>query len=209
MRWKRGGAIGILGCILWVGCGSTVSESDSSTTSEGTEGSSSSSTSQSGSGGSSSGNTDANGSGGASTTSANASGGANSSTGGTDASGSGGASSTGAGGSGGALSSTGAGGSGGASAQADACDVIDGRTYWSVDELECGLGPNGVVNCKWSIGFLAGVFEWSYSDVGEAGRYFCEGDVIMGVASGQRSLEGSLDRATGELIWEGEVYALQ
>jgi hypothetical protein len=69
------------------------------------------------------------------------------------------------------------------------------------------LGPDGVVNCNWSIQFLAGVFLWSYSDVGETGSYTCEGDTIMGVASGQRALQGFLDRTTDELTWDGVVYS--
>ena len=57
-----------------------------------------------------------------------------------------------------------------------------------------------------SIEFLAGVFLWNYSDVGETGSYTCDGNRILGKA-GQRELEGSLDRTTGELTWDGVAYS--
>src|SRR5690606_6064044 len=101
---------------------------------------------------------------------------------------------------------TGSGGSGGSSSESDACQIIDGETYSSVDELECGQGPGGPVYCNWSIEFLAGVFLWNYSDVGETGSYTCDGDSVFGTA-GQRELEGSLDGTTGELTWDGVVYS--
>lgn len=157
--------------------------------------------------------TDANSSGGASTANANGSGGGASTT---DADSSGGASTTNTsggatGGSGGAAEtnstgSAGSGGSGGTTSQTDTCEVIDGQTYWSVDELECGLGPEGVVTCNWSIEFLAGVFLWSYSDIGETGSYTCEGDDIIGMAGG-REVQGFLDRTSGELTWDGVLYS--
>jgi hypothetical protein len=67
------------------------------------------------------------------------------------------------------------------------------------------LGPDGVVTCNWSIEFLAGVFLWNYSDVGETGSYTCDGDVVLGMP-GSGEIQGSLDRTTGELTWDGVVY---
>lgn len=121
-------------------------------------------------------------------------------TGGTD-----GGSSTGEGSS--DAGSSGSGGSGSetggsdTSAPADACDTIDGKTYTSLEQMECGLGPMGPVPCNWTITFTAGDWEWAYSDVIETGTYTCSGNDIDGGTYG-----GSLDPTTGILTWEGAEY---
>ena len=81
------------------------------------------------------------------------------------------------------------------------CDALETRVWQSVEELECGLGPMGVETCNWTITFSAGRFEWSYSDAGESGPYTCGGDLIT-----TDSVEGTWDRSTQTLTWDGVVY---
>ena len=84
------------------------------------------------------------------------------------------------------------------------CDVIDGKTYISVVEMEVGLSPNGLAAMgKWRVRFSNGRWDWGHSDVTETGNYTCNGTSIVG---GRYS--GSLDPMTGVLTWEGAEYTL-
>jgi hypothetical protein len=83
----------------------------------------------------------------------------------------------------------------------DACEVIDGNTYVSLEEMECGLGPNGPEYCNWHISFDSGTWDWSHSDVMETGGYTCDANLIDG-----GSYSGELDMGTGILTWEGADY---
>lgn len=94
--------------------------------------------------------------------------------------------------------------------QRGACIALEGRTFHSVNDLECGRGPEGTARCHWTLTFAirdtdASDFAWSFSDVQEAGRAECRGQSI--VASGaSRTLSGTFDSATQMLTWAGEVY---
>lgn len=89
----------------------------------------------------------------------------------------------------------------------DACALLAGKTFKSVDELECGLGPNGVELCRWTLTFTDATYQHMYSDVGETGTYTCAGGVIMGKASGlDEDRAGTIDGATGALVWQTIAY---
>lgn len=87
----------------------------------------------------------------------------------------------------------------------DACQEVDGQTYLSIEQHECGQGPNGPVMCNWSIRFSAGAFDWSYSDIGTSGTYTCDGAQISGIAAGS-TFAGALDSETRVLTWNGIDY---
>jgi len=91
----------------------------------------------------------------------------------------------------------------------DACTLITGHTFVSVNQMECGLGANGVATrCNWRVSFTDGIYSWSYSDVIETGSYSCDGATITtarNVAS-TTPLLGWLDFQTGQLTWDGATY---
>jgi hypothetical protein len=84
------------------------------------------------------------------------------------------------------------------------CEQIVGTTFLSVEQLECGLGPDGPVLCNWQITFEEdGDYLWMYSDVGDGGTYSCQGGNLF--ISGENDLD--FDPATGILTWDGVEYA--
>jgi hypothetical protein len=91
--------------------------------------------------------------------------------------------------------------------QNGACIALEGRTFASLNELECGLTPDGVGRCHWQISFAtrdktASDFAWSHSDVGESGRVECHGETVAAT-----TYAGAFDPATQLLTWAGEAYA--
>ncbi len=85
------------------------------------------------------------------------------------------------------------------------CEQIVGTTFLSVEQLECGLGPEGPVLCNWQITFEAdGDYLWTYSDVGEGGSYVCQGGNFL--VFGGSDVDFDLDTATGILTWDGVEY---
>lgn len=83
------------------------------------------------------------------------------------------------------------------------CEQIVGTAFLSVEELECGLGPDGPVLCNWQITFEEdGDYLWMYSDVGEGGTYTCQGGNLF--ISGGSDVD--FDAATGILTWDGVEY---
>ncbi len=111
------------------------------------------------------------------------------------------ASDSGTSGTSGGSSASGASSTGSTGAPGDACDIIEGLTYGSLEPMECGLGPMGPELCTWTISFTAGGWEWNHSDVQESGRYTCTGFDIDG-----GTYSGWLDPMTGILTWEGAEY---
>ena len=95
----------------------------------------------------------------------------------------------------------------------DACTLIAGNTFVSVNQMECGLGANGVVTrCNWRVSFTTdGIYSWAYSDVIEAGSYACDGATITTTRSvaSTTTLLGWLDFQTGQLTWDGATYVAQ
>ena len=90
----------------------------------------------------------------------------------------------------------------------DACASIAGKTFVSLNTMECGLTPTGVAMCNWSITFATdGTFSWRHSDYGESGTYSCSGATIIGDNGTSLSRTGTLDPQTNLLTWEGAQYA--
>ncbi len=86
----------------------------------------------------------------------------------------------------------------------DACDMAVG-TYLSLEEYECGLSPDGVEMCQWSVSLeFSGEYVWMYSDIGEGGNFACKDGVIT--LDNAPSHEASLDPETGILTWDGIQY---
>lgn len=91
-------------------------------------------------------------------------------------------------------------------APAGACAELAGSAWGSVEELECGLGPDGVALCHWRLSFTTdGAFMWRYSDVGEGGRWACVGEALTATTDGGRVLAATLVDAS-HLDWERVAY---
>lgn len=89
------------------------------------------------------------------------------------------------------------------SGEQDACAIVPGKTYGSVTQRECGLGPNGPEPCTWTVEFVDDEnFSYMYSDRHDIGTYTCDGLNIIA----QGGNDGVLDIDTGELTWNGSVY---
>lgn len=85
------------------------------------------------------------------------------------------------------------------------CGSIIGRTFYSLEQLECGLTPEGPVLCNWSIAFdTNGDYLWMHSDVGEGSSYTCEDGVLN--AQVVDGIEYSFDVESGILTWDGVEY---
>jgi hypothetical protein len=86
-------------------------------------------------------------------------------------------------------------------------DPLSGKRFKSVDKLEMGLGPNGVVKGHWSITFKDGKYSWRWSDVSTAGRYQIDAATGKITASGfKMEIEGEYDAKTGSLTWNKVKY---
>ena len=92
------------------------------------------------------------------------------------------------------------------SAPVDDCAFLVGKTFKSDEELECGLGPNGVELCNWTLSFKADTYSHQYSDIGEQGSYTCEAGQIKAVDGANGPHGGTIDAETGELVWDTIVY---
>ena len=86
----------------------------------------------------------------------------------------------------------------------DACDLVADQSYASQDQLECGLGPNGVELCNWTLSFTVSNYTWTYSDVGESSEYACSGLELISVPEAQPLGLVSADGST--LTWDGVLY---
>ncbi|MDP2305388.1 MAG: hypothetical protein Q8P18_05130 [Pseudomonadota bacterium] len=83
-----------------------------------------------------------------------------------------------------------------------------GETFSSLEELECGLGPDGPELCHWTLTFGEGTYEWSYSDTGETGTVTCDAEnKLTATSSGGTTHPGTFHRTTGRVTWDGVVYA--
>lgn len=91
----------------------------------------------------------------------------------------------------------------------DDCAFLVDRVFASLEELECGLGPNGVELCNWSISFASDTYQHEYSDVGESGTYTCSNGEISGLDGGGNKRDGKINAATGTLIWQDVTYQPQ
>ena len=85
------------------------------------------------------------------------------------------------------------------------CEAIVGTTFESIEELECGLTPEGVELCHWQVRFEDnGEWLWNYSDVGQGGDYTCVGGVLT--ITNDVTIEHAYDPRTQTLTWEGVDY---
>ena len=87
---------------------------------------------------------------------------------------------------------------------ADACALVLDQSYSSQEQLECGIGPNGVVPCNWTIAFDGSQYLWSFSDVGSSGDYSCAGLNLLSVPEGDTL--GSVSPDGAVLTWDGVLY---
>jgi hypothetical protein len=90
------------------------------------------------------------------------------------------------------------------------CSVLEDRSFNSVEQAECGLGPNGPVACNWQITFLPADgtktrYEWGHSDVAESGYVTCDGDAIR---SDEATLYEGHFSTQLDLIWDDVAYIL-
>ena len=93
--------------------------------------------------------------------------------------------------------------------QNGACIALEGRTFVSMNELDCGRTSDGLARCHWGLTFAtkdaaASDFAWSYSDVSEQGHVECRGQSIKATAS--RTVTGTFDPGSQILMWGGEAY---
>ena len=91
----------------------------------------------------------------------------------------------------------------------DVCFIEEPMLFVSVEEHECGLGPEGVNYCHWALEFDRAQFSWQYSDVYEEGAYSCEGNSVIGHPDGQLSFLGEYDPAGAILVWDSVNYTEQ
>ena len=88
----------------------------------------------------------------------------------------------------------------------DDCSFLVGKLFLSDEELECGKGPNGLEMCPWKLKFTADTFDHQLSDYGLQGTYTCVDGVIEALDMQQLAHGGTIDAATGELVWDEIVY---
>ena len=99
--------------------------------------------------------------------------------------------------------------------QNGACSALEGASFASVAQGECGLGPDGVSQCTWHITFdsrdgTASEYSWRHSDVEEAARVECHGRTLTGYTfDGQARYSGDYDPLQRTLTWEAMVYVPQ
>jgi len=87
------------------------------------------------------------------------------------------------------------------------CAGLSGATFMSLDELECGRGPDGGALCRWRINFTtATMFTWQHSDFAESGTYTCDGDTITAQRQTGGPITAIYDPTTRRLTWDGVVY---
>jgi hypothetical protein len=92
-----------------------------------------------------------------------------------------------------------------------ACTQLEGMTFRSLSEGECGLTPDGVATCTWHIKFdtydgsTKTRFTWSHSDVGESGLVTCDGGTLKTVDS-TFTYQGTFDEQSLGLTWDGAAY---
>ncbi len=83
------------------------------------------------------------------------------------------------------------------------CGSIIGKTFFSIEEYDCGLGKDGPIPCHWRVGFSSdGEFNWNYTDISLDGDYTC----INGVLDPDLDVATSFDLETLTLTWDGVEY---
>jgi hypothetical protein len=98
----------------------------------------------------------------------------------------------------------------GVAEQSGRCTILEGRTFASLVEMECGLGPNGPVPCTWHLTFdvdsaTTSRLQWQHSDTGFDASVACTGPDIA-TTSRSPTYTGTFDSATMTLTWDGADY---
>jgi hypothetical protein len=96
--------------------------------------------------------------------------------------------------------------------QDGACTALEGRSFQSIDQHECGLTPDGVAMCHWRLDVTAldpqrSSFTWRHSDVGESGSIRCDGRQLSTDGFGP-VYTGTYDPEARRLTWVGVTYSL-
>ncbi len=91
-----------------------------------------------------------------------------------------------------------------------ACTALEGASWQSVTQLECGLGPNGPELCNWHLTFStetldASRFDWAHSDVEQSGTVSCQDHTIVST-NGDATLTGTFDPAANTVTWVDVMY---
>lgn len=92
------------------------------------------------------------------------------------------------------------------------CADLEGNTFASLTQGECGLGSDGPALCTWHLTFSAADastthYDWQHSDYGQSGEIQCDGATVTEVTSGSAEARGTYDAQTQQLVWEGVTYA--
>lgn len=95
-------------------------------------------------------------------------------------------------------------------ARRGACTALEGRSFSSVEQAECGITPDGVALCNWQISFLPNDadstrFEWGHSDVGESGIVTCDADSVR---SDEPTLYEGHFTPQLDLLWDDVAYVV-
>jgi hypothetical protein len=98
------------------------------------------------------------------------------------------------------------------STPATRCNDLEGKTFASLTQGECGLGPNGPSLCTWHLMFTANDadtthYDWQHSDYGQSGEIECDGADVTEVTGGSDMPRGTYDAASMQLVWSGVTYA--
>lgn len=92
------------------------------------------------------------------------------------------------------------------------CADLEGTTFASLTEGECGLGSNGPSLCTWHLTFsgmdaMTTHYDWQHSDYGQSGEIECDGSDVTEVTGGSDMPRGTYDASSRQLVWDGVTYA--
>lgn len=92
----------------------------------------------------------------------------------------------------------------------EACTALEGASWQSVTQGECGLGPNGPVFCTWELTFSTDTldtsrFDWAHSDVGQSGTVHCRDNAIISADAAAMTM-GTFDLAANTVTWVDVTY---
>ena len=88
----------------------------------------------------------------------------------------------------------------------DICAFEVPAHFVSTEELEVGIGPEGIVLGYWSVDFYEdGMYEWNYSDITEFGELTCN-DNIISYSLYEGIHQSIYDIQSGILHWADVTY---